>query len=189
MTASNHSMYMSETDEYLVARAQAGEAEAFGVLVTRHYDLMFRLGFRMLGSKTEAQDLAQDICAALPTKITGFRSESRFSTWLYRVTVNAAKDRLRKRKNRQAAQEGWGEIDALNRATSAEQRAQLVWLQQAMATLPEDLRETVALVLGEEMTHAMAAEVLKISEGTVSWRMSEVKKHLRALAEAEERYP
>ncbi len=189
MATSNHSMYMSETDEYLVARAQAGEAEAFGVLVTRHYDLMFRLGYRLLGNKTEAQDLAQDICAALPAKLIGFRGDARFSTWLYRVTVNAAKDRLRKRKSRHAAQEGWGEVEALSRATETEQRAQRDWLQQAMATLSEDLRETVALVLGEDMTHADAARVLNLSEGTVSWRMSEVKKRLRRLAQAEERYP
>ena len=57
-----------------------------------------------------------------------------------------------------------------------------------MAQLDDDLRETVALVLGEEMTHAAAAEVLHISEGTVSWRMSQVKKALRGMAEDEEMF-
>ena len=55
-----------------------------------------------------------------------------------------------------------------------------------MKTLPDDLRETVALVLGEELTHDAAANAQNISPGTVSWRMSEVKKHLRALAQSEE---
>ena len=182
-------MRMETSDEILVAQAQSGDAEAFGALVARHYDLIFRLGFRMLGSKPEAQDLAQDVCAALAAKLKGFRGEARFTTWLYRVTINAAKDRLRKRSTRRAAQESWGEVENLTRQTAAQQKAELEWLKQAMTTLSADLRETIALTLGEEMTHAQTATALGIPEGTVSWRMSEVKKHLRALAQAEERYP
>ncbi|MBV1865322.1 MAG: RNA polymerase sigma factor [Rhodobacteraceae bacterium] len=180
---------MDHSDEFLVTQAQAGNADAFGQLVARHYDLVFRLGFRMLGNKVEAQDLAQDVCAGLAGKLAGFRGEAKFTTWLYRVSINAAKDRLRKRTTRQKAQNGWGEVEAMARENTADQQAQLQWLQQAMATLSDDLRETVALVLGEEQTHAQAAQVLGVSEGTVSWRMSEVKKCLRAVAQAEERYP
>ena len=55
-----------------------------------------------------------------------------------------------------------------------------------MATLSTDLRDTVALSLGEGMTQAQVAEVLEVSEGTVAWRMSEVKRQLSALAQAEE---
>jgi RNA polymerase sigma-70 factor (ECF subfamily) len=51
--------------------------------------------------------------------------------------------------------------------------------------LPDDLRETVALVLGEELTQAQAGEVLGVSEGTVAWRMSEVKKRLKVMAAKE----
>lgn len=182
-------MRMEQSDAFLVTQAQAGNAEAFGQLVTRHYDLVFRLGFRMLGNKVEAQDLAQDVCAGLAAKLAGFRGDAKFTTWLYRVSINAAKDRLRKRTTRQKAQEGWGEVEAMARENTAHKKAQLQWLKQAMATLSDDLRETVALVLGEEQTHAETAEALGVSEGTISWRMSEVKKRLRAVAQAEERYP
>ena len=54
-----------------------------------------------------------------------------------------------------------------------------------MTALPQDLRDTLALTLGNEMTHKEAAEVLGISEGTVSWRLSEAKKHLRDLDQKE----
>ena len=182
-------MKMMQSDEFLVTQAQGGDADAFGTLVARHYDLVFRLGYRMLGSKSEAQDLAQDVCAGLAGKLAGFRGDAKFTTWLYRITINAAKDRLRKRTTRQKAQEGWGEVEAMSRETTAQYKAQLQWLHQAMATLSDDLRETVALVLGEDQTHAQAAAVLGVSEGTISWRMSEVKKNLRAVAQAEERYP
>ena len=62
---------------------------------------------------------------------------------------------------------------------------QIDWLTTATSALPEDLRDTVALVL-DDVTHREAATILGISEGTVSWRISEAKKHLRALRETED---
>ncbi len=59
------------------------------------------------------------------------------------------------------------------------------WLAQAMTRLSPELRDTVALVLGEEMTQGEAGVVLGVSEGTIAWRMSEVKKRLRAMAKEE----
>lgn len=179
-------MRMETSDENLVTLAQTGDAAAFSALISRHYDLIHRIGYRVLGSQTEAQDMAQDLCLALATKLKSFRADAKFTTWLYRVAINTARDRLRKRKTRQRATEGWGDFERNSRATDAENRAQLDWLTQAMTTLPPDLRETVALVLGEDLTHDAAATILNISPGTVSWRMSEVKRHLRALAEKEE---
>lgn len=177
---------METNDENLVNLAQSGDAAAFSALIARHYDLIHRVGYRVLGSETEAQDMAQDICLSLATKIKSFRADAKFSTWLYRVAINAARDRLRKRATRQKAAQGWGNHEIHTRAADAENAAQLDWLDQAMKTLPDDLRETVALVLGEDLTHAATAEALNISQGTVSWRMSEIKKHLRALAQSEE---
>lgn len=179
---------METSDENLVAATTQGDGQAFGLLLSRHYDLIFRVGFRILGSKADAEDLAQDICVALPGKLAGFRAEAKFTSWLYRVIVNAARDRIRKAGTRARTADGWGEVEQMRRAEAKETREGLDWLQSAMGNLDEDLRETVALVLGEEMTHAAAAEVLHISEGTVSWRMSQVKKALRAKAEDEEMF-
>ncbi len=179
-------MYMETSDIHLVERAVLGDGTAFAELLARHYDLIFRLSFRMLGTRADAEDLAQDICVALPGKLAGFQANARFTTWLYRVTVNAAVDRLRKRKTRRKAVEGWGEVEMLNRAAQSEKKAEIKWLHQAMSNLSPELRETVALVLGEGQSHAAAAQALDVSEGTVSWRMSEVRKSLRALAQEEE---
>ena len=65
---------METSDENLVAAANQGDGQAFGLLLSRHYDLIFRLGFRILGARADAEDLAQDICVALPGKLAGFRS-------------------------------------------------------------------------------------------------------------------
>ncbi len=179
---------METSDENLAAAAGQGDGQAFSLLLSRHYDLIFRVAFRILGRRAEAEDLAQDVCVALPGKLGSYRAEAKFTSWLYRVVVNAARDRLRRMSTRARAAEGWGEVEVMRRAEAAETGEGLDWLQTAMARLEGDLRETVALVLGEEMTHAAAAEVLNISEGTVSWRMSQVKKALRAMAEDEEMF-
>ena len=174
---------METADEMLAKAAQSGDAQAFSLLVTRHYDRIFRVGWRVLGTREAAEDLAQDVCAALPAKLESFRADAKFSTWLYTVTLNAARDRLRRRATRAKANLGWGEATQLSRAEAAQAAADQDWLQQAMTALPDDLRETVALTLGEDLTHAEAATALGVSQGTISWRMSEVKRRLRAMAE------
>lgn len=176
---------METSDEALALAAATGDREAFAALVSRHYERILRLAWRLLGSAAEAEDLVQDLCIALPTKLGGFRGQARFTTWLHRVVVNAAHDRRRRAATRAKAGDGWGDWERARRAADGEAAAAADWLGRAMRALPDDLRNTVALVLGEEMTHREAGEILGVSEGTVSWRMSEVKKHLRALAAAE----
>lgn len=176
---------MRVSDDELAIAAAGGDADAFSALLHRHYDRLFALAFRLTGQKADAEDLTQDICAALPRKLGGFRGEARFSTWLYRVAVNAAHDRRRRAATHGKAAEGWGDWEANRRAADAETAAEVDWLHTAMARLSDDLRDTLALTLGDEMTQAEAALVLGVSEGTVAWRMSEVKKRLKEMHDQE----
>lgn len=176
-------MRMTTSDEALAQAAATGDGEAFSTLLDRHYDRVFRLSFRLTGARAEAEDLAQDVCLALPAKLGAFRGEARFTTWLYRVVVNAAHDRRRRAATHARAAADWGEVEVARRAEADATADATDWLTQAMRALPEELRDTVALVL-DEMTHADAGRVLGVSEGTISWRMSEAKKHLRAMKEA-----
>lgn len=178
-------MLMETDDETLARAAASGDRSAFATLLHRHYDRIFGLACRLTGSRAEAQDLTQDICAALPAKLQGWRGQSRFTTWLYRVTVNATHDMRRRHATRARASAGWGDWELARQDEIAVQAAALDWLTAAMQRLSPELRDTVALVLGEDLTQAQAGEVLGVSEGTVAWRMSEVKKRLRALADKE----
>lgn len=178
-------MRMETPDDILATAAAEGDRAAFAALVGRHYDRLLGFAWRLTGNRAEAEDLAQDICVALPRKLAGWRGEARFTTWLYRVAVNAAHDRRRRLAVRDRAAQGWGDWELARQDAMAEDRAAQDWLMQAMARLPEDLRDTVALVLGEELTQGQAAQVLGLSEGTVAWRMSEVKRRLRAVAAEE----
>jgi RNA polymerase sigma-70 factor (ECF subfamily) len=178
-------MRMETPDEALAAAAAAGDRDAFAALVARHYDRLLVLACRLAGTRADGEDLVQDICCTLPARLVSYRREARFTTWLYRVAVNAAHDRRRRAAVRARAADGWGDWEVARQAEMAEAAAAQDWLARAMGGLPVELRDTVALTLGEGLTQSETAEVLGISEGTVAWRMSEVKKRLRAHAKAE----
>lgn len=173
---------MNTPDEALVRSALEGDRAAFATLVTRHYDRIFGLCWRLTGNRSDAEDLTQEVCAALPAKLASWRAEARFGTWLYRVIVNAAHDHRRRFASHQRGINGWGDWEMARQSAMAEDREAQAWLAQAMQSLTPELRDTVALVLGEDLTHAEAGSVLGISEGTVAWRMSEVRKRLRSIA-------
>jgi RNA polymerase sigma-70 factor (ECF subfamily) len=178
-------MRMDVSDEDLALAAADGDRAAYRLLLSRVYDRLFGLCFRLTGSRSEAEDLTQDICLALPGKLSGYRAQAKVTTWLYRVAVNAATDRRRRQASYARATDGWAdwETDRAQRAEEAE--AATAWLHRAMAALSPSLRETLALVL-DDVSHAEAAEILGVSEGTISWRVAEAKKKLRALKAEEE---
>ena len=161
-------MRMTTDDQALARAAASGDRDAFAALLARHYDRLFAFAFRLTGQRAEAEDLTQDICLALPAKLRGFRGEARFTTWLYRVAVNAAHDRRRRAATHARAADGWGDWEVARRAGDAATQEDVDWLQQAMARLKPDLRETAVLILAEELTQAEAASVLGLSEGTVA---------------------
>lgn len=173
-------MLMKTSDDTLALAAAGGDAAAFSNLLERQYDRLFRLCFRLTGSAADAEDLTQDVCAALPAKLQSYRGDAAITTWLYRLCVNAAHDRRRRTATHAKAATGWGDWE-LNRRAADEETADAVdWLTSAMRALPDDLRDTLALVL-DDMTHAQAGEILNVSEGTISWRISQAKKQLALL--------
>ncbi|WP_368185162.1 RNA polymerase sigma factor [Aestuariibius sp. HNIBRBA575] len=175
---------MEASDEDLAFAAANGDGNAFATLLARVYDRLFGLCYRLTGNREEAEDLTQDICAALPAKLGQYQRRAKVTTWLYRVAVNAAHDRRRRQSTHSKAATGWGDWEKARQAELAENRVQSDWLGAAMAQLPPDLRDTLALVL-DDMTHAQAGEILGVSEGTISWRLSEARKALRAQKEKE----
>lgn len=178
-------MRMTVTDEDLALAAAGGDADAYQLLLTRVYDRLFGLCFRLTGTRAEAEDLTQDICLALPGKLSGYRAQAKVTTWLYRVAVNAATDRRRRAASYSRATGGWGDWEVDRQATATEAATSKAWLYAAIAGLKPALRDTLALVL-DDVTHADAAEILGVTEGTISWRVSEAKTRLRLAKDMEE---
>lgn len=166
-------------DEELVSEAQSGNRQAFADLLERHYGLMFKVAYQWCGMREDAEDIAQDAAIKLAQNISAFMFESAFTTWLYRLVINCAKDYY-KAKNRRNSRETPMYEDAvyISEDLTPEQKLSHKDTLKAISDLPESLRETVILVCWQGMTHAEASDVLECEEGTVSWRIHEARKKI-----------
>lgn len=172
---------LSQTDDSeLAAQALRGDRVAFRRLLERHYDLIYRIARRYVGSPADAEDIAQDVCLTLVTRLGQYGGRSRFTTWLCAVAINACRDFLRRRKACEGLVQRYGVLRALGEADQADDARRTAWLHESLASLEPALRETVLLVVAENLSHAEAAEALGCAESTISWRMHVVKKRLRA---------
>lgn len=178
-------VYQIKSDTVLVEDANKGDATAFAELLARHYDLIYRVAFRSLGNQQDAEDIAQDVCVALPTKLQTFQGKSKLTTWLYQITLNQCRDLMRKNASSQKTQADFIDVHEMNNSENEQRRKTLEWAYNAIDYLTEPLRETALLVVAEGLNHAEAAEILGIKESTVSWRMMEVKKKLKAREKVE----
>src|SRR5580700_9331678 len=91
---------MDMTDASFVARARAGDADAFRVLVERHSRALFRVAFRMTGNQQDAEDVVQESFLRAYKQLGKFDERASFGTWLYRIASNCSLDMMRARKRR-----------------------------------------------------------------------------------------
>lgn len=171
------------SDTELIGRARTGDRTAFGRLVERHYDFIYRVAWRWCGRRADAEDIAQEVCARLGKAIRDYRGGGAFTTWLYSVTLNAARDMSRKAVRETVKAEAWG-VHALVSGGEVQEPddddpAERLW--EAVRQLPDKQRETVLLVYGEGLSHAQAADALGVAEPTVSWHIHEAKKRLKQM--------
>ncbi|ACA20260.1 RNA polymerase, sigma-24 subunit, ECF subfamily [Methylobacterium sp. 4-46] len=172
-----------DPDADLVARAGQGDRAAFETLLRRHYDRLHRVAWRMTGSREDAEDLVQEVCCALPAKLAGFRGEARVATWLTGILINACRDHHRRRGALDRLRRGLAVWAGLARPPDGRDLYRRSWLAGELARLDPALRATVILVHGEGLTHAEAAAVLGLAESTVSWRLHDLRRRLKASGE------
>jgi RNA polymerase sigma-70 factor, ECF subfamily len=174
--------FASVPDADLVARAATGERGAFEALLRRHYDRIHRIAWRLTGSASDADDIAQEVSCALIEKLAGFRGDAKFTTWLFGIVVNACRDHRRRGQTLKRFRAGLSVLASLASAPDARDLYRRSWMTSELSRLDATLRETIVLVVGEDMSHLEAAHALGVAESTVSWRMHEAKRHLSARA-------
>jgi RNA polymerase sigma-70 factor (ECF subfamily) len=163
----------------LVEKAASGDRQAFAALVESRYDFIHAVAWRWCGNRQDAEDVAQEVCIRLAGAIRGFKGTSRFGTWLYTVTLNAARDQLRKRRRSEWRDATYLREQATPDGGTDESECEELW--QAVQQLPEKQRDAVLLIYGEGLTHAAAADVLGCAETTISWHVHEARKRLKVL--------
>jgi RNA polymerase sigma-70 factor (ECF subfamily) len=182
---------MSELERTLLRRLRDRDERAFRELIEAHRDRVFNITYRMLGNRAEAEDVAQEVFISVFKTIETFREESRFSTWLYRVTVNHCKNRIKYLARRHERDRD--ELDEMSHGTNgatgvpshvqpdrALEGAQLeVLLQAAIANLDDDQRLVVVLRDIEDLSIEEICEITGLPDGTVKSRLHRARLVLR----------
>jgi RNA polymerase sigma-70 factor (ECF subfamily) len=160
------------SDEALLAAHLRGDPRAFGTLVARHERRIYGLCLRVLGNREDAEDATQEAFLAALRKAASFRRAAAFSTWLYRIAVNAATDQARRRGRARLTALGLEDAglptpgDDLGEAV-----ASAVAVQTALTQVPEEFRIAVVLCDLYRVPYADAAQILEVPVGTVKSRV------------------
>ena len=170
----------------LIQRAGEGDASAFNALMGMHERRMYAVALRMCGNPEDAQDCLQEAMLRIYRAINGFKAQSSFSTWVYRITMNTCLDELRRRKNRPNTSldglydAGWSPVDP---GTTPEKSALIGdmrrQLQAFIRELPEDMRAAIVLRDIEGYSYDEIASMLDTNVGTIKSRISRGREKLR----------
>ena len=166
----------ARTDAQLVAASKNGDRTAFATLLARHYDRIHGLAWQLTGSRSDADDIAQDVCCTLVEKIHGFRGEAKFTTWMCSIVFNATRDHRRRRRAFAGFTDRLAVLVGLAPVPDGRDAYDAAWLNGAIARLKPAYRDAAILVAGQQLTHAEAGEILGVAEATISWRMHEVRR-------------
>lgn len=172
----------------LLARCRAGDAGAFRILVERYQHRACGIAFRIVRSRPDAEEIAQDAFVKAWLGLKEFRGDAAFSTWLYRIVAHRALDRVETLKNRRAREEPLEDAVAVaasaDRAPAGPDSRRIARL---MESLPSSQRAAVALFYFEEQSVAEIASLLKMPEGTIKTNLSRARAWLRKEWERGER--
>jgi len=165
-------------DDELVGRAQAADAAAFTVLFDRYYDMIHAFAYRVCLAESEAEDLAQETFIRAARGIATYRGTASFKNWLFRIAHHVVIDWQRQRIRRRDKEASF----AVEMEAQAGLRApDHTLVHAALAQLPADWREAIALVYFEELNHREAASIMGCAEATLSWRIFRAKRALKKL--------
>jgi RNA polymerase sigma-70 factor, ECF subfamily len=176
----------AQTEASLLARAQAGDVGAFERLSSSYADRLFMLLLRLLGDRSEAEEVAQEVMLRAWRGITRFRGQSSYFTWLYRIAVNEANRALEKRGRRPAAVPiGARELQlpaspAHDPARQAENSELRRALGQALGELPPALRTAIVLRDVEGLSTQEAAEIAGVTQAAFKSRLHQARLRVRA---------
>jgi RNA polymerase sigma-70 factor (ECF subfamily) len=159
-------------DEDLVGRAVAGDISAFGILVERHERRVYNLAFRMTGREEDARDATQDAFLTALRRLSTFRGDAAFTTWLHRVTVNACYDLLRKRgRGPMLERDPERSVEPAPVADHADDVDLSVDVRRALLEVPEDYRVVMLLHDVHDLPYEEVAKIVGVPVGTVKSRL------------------
>ncbi|MGC8717030.1 MAG: sigma-70 family RNA polymerase sigma factor [bacterium] len=177
---------VEETDELLVEKIKKGNDDAFRDLIRRYQRYVLNLVYRTIGDTNDAEDIAQEVFIKVYKSIRGFKGESKFSTWISKITVNVCMDKLReksKNKEEDIEEEAWNTFAQpvnFSPEVMAERHELQETIKKAIESLPEELRAAFVLRELENLSYEEIGEMLNIPIGTVESRIYRARMKLRS---------
>ncbi|MGM0554803.1 MAG: sigma-70 family RNA polymerase sigma factor [Myxococcota bacterium] len=181
----------------LVRALRRRDEDAFAEMVRRHQHKVFNVIYRIVGDKQEAEDVAQEVFVAVFKYIDSFRGEAKFSTWLYRIATNRAKNRIKYLARRSKSKHQdiddtpeskmddnpfGGDMSRPDHKAMGHELEEII--QDGLASLSEDHRTVIVLRDIENMTYQDIAEVVELPEGTVKSRLYRARVALKEYVES-----
>ena len=165
----------------LITRARSGDTAAFRTIVEQHSARAYALALRILRSPSDAEEVAQDAFVRVWTALPGFRGDSSFSTWLYRIVARRAFDRAQVLKNRRAREQAEAQLPEAAAPEAADSDLlEAGKLQRLIATLTPAQRMAVTMFYYEGRSVDQVAVLLNMPENTVKTHLSRARATLRA---------
>lgn len=170
----------------LVRKAQNGDMRAFEQLVEQYYPRIYNIALGIMGTQDMAEDASQNALIKMYRSVGSFKFQSKFSTWVYRITTNVCMDELRKNKRKASVSMedlNQGGVDIKDTAETpedsliADERGQI--LHRGIASLKSDHKQIIVLRDINGFSYSEIAEILKCSEGTVKSRISRAREALK----------
>ncbi|MFC1537893.1 RNA polymerase sigma factor [Candidatus Latescibacterota bacterium] len=176
---------MNDQDRFLIQKAQNGDTEAFRELIDLYCPRINRIAYQITGNSEDARDIAQEVFLRLYRKLGTFRQTTKFTTWLYRMTVNMSIDYLRKNSGSETVS-----IDALEQPleipdnerlpdTQAEQNELKGAITKITGQLTPKQRKVFVLKDLQDFSTAEVADILKCSCATVRVHLSDARRHIK----------
>ena len=174
-----------QADVALIAACQQGDARAIREIFEMYKDRVYALCRHMAGNAEDAEDLTQEVFVSAFQHLSGFRAESAFGTWLYRIATNHCLNRLRKKRPEVHSFDALNEIDVAPPAPGPNPEDMVVRkelnrrMELAVAALPENLRAVFVLGTLEGLRYKEIAEICECSEEAVKMRIHRARKQVR----------
>ena len=177
--------FRTQTNTLCRNATNSGRAQPFEEIFQLHHRRVYSLCLRMLGNSTEAEDLTQDVFVLVFRKLSSFRGESAFTTWLHRLTVNQVLMHFRKKHVKKEQLTGYGEMplgtmfggNRFNRSPVLDRLA----LDEAIVQLPRGYRMVFLLHDVEGLEHSEIASLLGCSIGTSKSQLHRARMRMRLL--------
>lgn len=172
-----------ETDIFYLQQIISGNARAYAFLVDKHKEMVFSIALKILHSREDAEEVAQDAFVKAYQSLSGFKNEAKFSTWLYRIVYNSAISKIRKKKLELSLLDdstinNYSEDNVDSNFFLVEEPDQFELLQKALQSLPEDENVIVSLFYQNDNSIEDISAITGLTVANVKVKLHRIRKKL-----------